>query len=76
LRRRACLRESLRALLYFEVVTTFALGIGLAIVEYVRPGAGVHANVARLDTRALSSYVEQAQRHKPGLAGIVEQLVP
>ncbi|MFO0557405.1 MAG: C4-dicarboxylate transporter DctA [Polyangiales bacterium] len=65
-----------KALLYFEVVTTFALGIGLAIVEYVRPGAGVHANVARLDTRALSSYVEQAQRHKPGLAGIVEQLVP
>lgn len=65
-----------KALLYFEVVTTFALGIGLLIVERVRPGAGVHANVARLDTRALSTYVEQAQRHKPGLAGIVEQLVP
>lgn len=65
-----------KALLYFEVVTTFALAIGLAIVEWVKPGAGVHANAARLDASGLSSYVEQARHHRPGLAGVVEQLVP
>ncbi|MBL8680615.1 MAG: C4-dicarboxylate transporter DctA [Myxococcales bacterium] len=65
-----------KALLYFEVVTTFALGIGLVIVEKVRPGDGIHANAARLDASSVAEYVARAQKHKPGLAGVVEQLVP
>ncbi len=65
-----------KALLYFELVTTFALGIGLVIVETVRPGAGIHANAARLDASSVAEYVERARRHKPGLAGLIEQLVP
>src|SRR5437868_8409996 len=37
------------ALLYFEVVSTIALIIGLIIVNVVRPGAGMHIAVATLD---------------------------
>jgi aerobic C4-dicarboxylate transport protein len=65
-----------RALLYFEVVTTFALGIGLLVVETVRPGRGLHLRAQSLDARALSGLIERAPQHKPGLAGLVEQLVP
>src|SRR5512144_1930766 len=35
-------RMGLRALLYFEVVTTFALAIGLLAVNFIRPGVGVN----------------------------------
>jgi aerobic C4-dicarboxylate transport protein len=36
-------RVGLKALIYFEVVTTFALAIGLAVVNLIRPGAGIGA---------------------------------
>jgi aerobic C4-dicarboxylate transport protein len=66
----------LKALVYFELVTTFALGLGLVVVERVRPGAGMHARVSAADAASMADYVERAQRHKPGLAGVVELLVP
>jgi Na+/H+-dicarboxylate symporter len=43
---RAVGRMGLRALVYFEVVTTFALVIGLVVVNLVRPGAGVNLPAA------------------------------
>jgi len=49
-------RIGLKAMVYFEVVTTAALGIGLVIVNVVRPGAGINANVATLDASAVASY--------------------
>jgi len=45
------------ALLYFEVVSTLALVIGLVIVNVMRPGDGMHVNAAVLDTKAISGYV-------------------
>ena len=44
------------ALLYFEVVTTLALVIGLVVVNVLRPGAGVGASAATLDARAVAQY--------------------
>src|SRR5512141_553309 len=41
-----------KALLYFEVVSTLALVIGLAIVTLVQPGVGFNADVTKLDTKA------------------------
>ncbi len=49
-----------KALLYFEVVTTLALVIGLVIANAFTPGAGVHATAATLDTKAVASYVGAA----------------
>jgi aerobic C4-dicarboxylate transport protein len=49
-----------RPLLYFEVVSTFALMIGLAVGELLKPGAGFGADPAHLDAAAVASYVAQA----------------
>ena len=54
-------RVGLKALLYFEVMTTVALIIGLIIVNIWQPGAGIHANVASLDTKSIQSYATAAQ---------------
>ncbi len=44
------------ALLYFEAVTTFALILGLVIVNVVRPGEGMNVDPAKLDTGAVAAY--------------------
>jgi len=44
------------ALLYFEVVSTLALIVGLVIVNLVQPGAGMHVDPASLDTRSVAAY--------------------
>ena len=49
-------RVGVKALLYFEVVTTIALLIGLAVVTLVQPGSGINANPATLDAKAVAQY--------------------
>ena len=44
------------ALLYFEVVSTFALLLGLVIVNVVKPGAGMNVDVRTLDSSAVAAY--------------------
>ncbi|MFZ6768886.1 dicarboxylate/amino acid:cation symporter [Undibacterium sp. Di26W] len=44
------------ALLYFEVVSTLALIVGLIIVNVVQPGAGMHIDVHTLDTKGLAAF--------------------
>ena len=55
-------RVGAKALLYFEVVTSFALLIGLVIVSIIQPGAGFNADVTKLDTKALASYTTTAAK--------------
>lgn len=53
-------RVGAKALIYFEVVSTFALVIGLVVVSIVQPGVGMNADVSKLDTRALATYIAKA----------------
>src|SRR3954453_11815515 len=46
------------ALLYFEVVSSVALLIGLVLVNLLQPGAGMNANPATLDTKSIPAYAE------------------
>lgn len=46
------------ALLYFEVMSTAALIVGLAVINFVRPGAGLNIDAATLDTKAVAAYAE------------------
>jgi aerobic C4-dicarboxylate transport protein len=46
------------ALLYFEIVSTLALIVGLVIVNVVQPGAGMNIDVSTLDTKAIAAYTE------------------
>ncbi|MBV8266578.1 MAG: dicarboxylate/amino acid:cation symporter, partial [Planctomycetaceae bacterium] len=54
-------RVGLKALVYFELVSTLALMIGLVVVNAVRPGAGINADVSTLDTKAVASYAAEAK---------------
>jgi aerobic C4-dicarboxylate transport protein len=49
------------ALLYFEIVSTLALLIGLVVGNVVRPGDGFNVNVSTLDARAVADYAGQAR---------------
>ncbi|MBC3883529.1 dicarboxylate/amino acid:cation symporter [Undibacterium griseum] len=44
------------ALLYFEVVSTLALIVGLVIVNVLQPGGGMHIDVHSLDTKGIAAY--------------------
>jgi len=50
-----------KALLYFEVVSTIALIIGLIVVNVLRPGGGFDVDPATLDPSAVASYARAAQ---------------
>jgi aerobic C4-dicarboxylate transport protein len=50
-------RVALKAIIYFEVLTTIALVIGLAAVNIWKPGRGMNVNLAHLDTSAVQTYV-------------------
>jgi aerobic C4-dicarboxylate transport protein len=50
-----------KALLYFEVVSTLALLLGLVVGNVVQPGAGFNVNPALLDTKAVADYAGQAK---------------
>ena len=54
-------RVGVKALLYFEVVTTAALLIGLVIVTIVQPGAGINADPATLDAKAVAQYTTSGE---------------
>jgi aerobic C4-dicarboxylate transport protein len=50
-----------KALLYFEVVSTFALAIGLIVANVVRPGDGFNANPATLDAKSIAEFTAKAK---------------
>jgi aerobic C4-dicarboxylate transport protein len=54
-------RVGIKSLLYFEVVSTFALALGLLAVHLLRPGSGFNVDPASLDSKAATDYVTQAQ---------------
>jgi aerobic C4-dicarboxylate transport protein len=52
-------RVALKTILYFEVLTTFALIIGLVAVNVWRPGAGMNIDLSHVDTSSLQPYVKE-----------------
>jgi aerobic C4-dicarboxylate transport protein len=54
-------RVGIKSLLYFEVVSTFALALGLLAVHLLRPGSGFNVDPASLDSKAATDYITQAQ---------------
>jgi aerobic C4-dicarboxylate transport protein len=49
------------ALLYFEIVSSIALIVGLTIVNVVQPGAGMNIDPASLDTKGIAAYAKPGQ---------------
>jgi aerobic C4-dicarboxylate transport protein len=63
-----------KALLYFEVVSTFALLIGLTVGNIVKPGAGFNIDPASLDARAIADYAGQAKAQ--GVTEFLMHIIP
>ena len=53
-------RVGIKALIYFEVMTTLALIIGLVVVNLWAPGTGMNVDAAALDTRGIATYTAKA----------------
>jgi aerobic C4-dicarboxylate transport protein len=67
-------RIGVKALIYFEVMTTLALVLGLFIVNVLKPGAGMHIDPATLDVSAISGYTKAA--HDQSVVGFLSNIIP
>ncbi|WP_199100986.1 dicarboxylate/amino acid:cation symporter [Dyella sp. ASV21] len=67
-------RVGAKAILYFEVVSTFALVIGLLMVNLLKPGSGFNVSVESLDASAVSKYTKAA--HEQGIVPFLLHLIP
>jgi aerobic C4-dicarboxylate transport protein len=67
-------RVGAKALLYFEVVSTIALLLGLLAVDVLQPGRGMNIDTASLDSTAISSYTTSTQH--PGFTAFVLNVIP
>ena len=54
-------RVALKALIYFEVLTTIALVIGLVAVNLFKPGVGMNVDLSHVDTTLVKGYIAQTQ---------------
>src|SRR5215469_15860859 len=62
-------RVGVKALIYFEGMTTVALVIGLVLAFAFAPGHGMNIDPATLDAKAMSSYADNASKLKGGGVG-------
>src|SRR5665213_1103487 len=67
-------RVAIRALIYSEVVTSFALVIGLVTINFLGPGKGMHVDLAGVSAAALEPYLHTAQQISA--SGFLLSIVP
>jgi aerobic C4-dicarboxylate transport protein len=67
-------RVGIKTLLYFEVISTFALAIGLVVVNVLKPGKGFNVDPATLDVSLVNAFTQKA--HEQSLTGFLLHLVP
>jgi aerobic C4-dicarboxylate transport protein len=63
-----------KALLYFEVVSTVALAIGVVVAHVLQPGAGFNADPATLDANAVADYAKRATSQTT--TGFILRIIP
>ncbi|MDP0926343.1 C4-dicarboxylate transporter DctA [Paracoccus onubensis] len=66
-------RVGVRAIIYFEVITTIALVLGIVLAYIFQPGAGMNIDTSTLDASELGAYVDRA--HEVSQGGTVEFLM-
>ena len=68
-------RVGIKALLYFEVVSTIALLLGLVAVNVLHPGSGMNVNASALNAEPIAGYSASAQNH-PGAVDFILNIIP
>jgi aerobic C4-dicarboxylate transport protein len=70
-------RVGAKALLYFEVMTTVALVVGLILAYVIHPGVGMNIDTSHLDAKALSAYTDNARKLKGGgIGAFILNIIP
>ena len=70
-------RVGAKALIYFEIMTTVALAVGLLLAFVLAPGAGMNIDPSTLDPKALGAYTENARHLKgSGIASFLLNIIP
>jgi aerobic C4-dicarboxylate transport protein len=70
-------RVGLKALIYFEVMTTVALVVGLVLAFLFAPGHGMNIDPTTLDAKALSNYADHAKNLKgAGVSSFIFNIIP
>jgi len=67
-------RVGIKAIIYFEIVTTFALMIGLLVINILKPGVGMNINPASLDLKAVESYI--TVKKSTGVQDFILNIIP
>jgi aerobic C4-dicarboxylate transport protein len=67
-------RVGLKALVYFEVVTTFALVIGLIVANLWQPGTGMNVDLSHVDTSSIAIYTAKAKDQST--TGFLMDIIP
>jgi aerobic C4-dicarboxylate transport protein len=67
-------RVGLKALIYFEVLTTIALIVGLIVMNTLQPGAGMEVDVKALDTKAIQGFVAKSKDQTT--IGFLTEIIP
>lgn len=69
-------RVGARALIYFEVLSTFALVLGLVVVNLVQPGQGMNIDPATLDTKSIATYTAAAANGSGSFTDFLLHIIP
>jgi DAACS family dicarboxylate/amino acid:cation (Na+ or H+) symporter/aerobic C4-dicarboxylate transport protein len=67
-------RVGIKALVYFEIVSTLALLIGLIVVNVLKPGVGMNIEPSALDAQSVATYTTAAKQH--GIADFLLNIIP
>jgi aerobic C4-dicarboxylate transport protein len=67
-------RMGIKALVYFEAVTSVALLIGLFVVNTIQPGVGMNVDASKLDTKVIQGYADQG--HSLSAVAFVMNIIP
>jgi aerobic C4-dicarboxylate transport protein len=67
-------RVGLKALIYFEVVSTIALAVGLIVGELLKPGAGFNIDPSTIDPKSVATYVAKAR--EDGIVAHLMAIIP
>ena len=67
-------RVGLKTLIYFEIMSTLALVMGMLVAHLIRPGVGLNIDAAALDPKAIAGYVPQRDAY--GFVALLLTIIP
>ena len=69
-------RVGVKAVIYFEILTTFALMIGIILAYVAQPGVGMNIDPASLDASALTTYTDHVGEVQGGTVAFIMKIIP